>query len=102
MQPHHHVIEPSGVLNSVGGDRLRANVSDALAAGASTIVINCQAVSFMDSNGFGALVSCLKKVRETGGTLALCAPSSQMRLVLEITGTDHVFKIYEKLADVDP
>jgi anti-anti-sigma factor len=46
----------------------------------------------MDSSGFGALVGCLKKVREAGSRLALRSPASQMKLVLEITGTDKVFE----------
>lgn len=48
----------------------------------------------MDSSGFGALVSVLKRVREHGKQLYLCNLNSQVRIVLELTGTEKVFKIF--------
>ena len=89
-----HVIQPVGVLDSDTGKQLRQDLSNALAAGKDMILIDAQSISFMDSNGFSALVACLKKVREAGQRLALCSLCPQLKLVLEITGTDQIFQVY--------
>ncbi len=53
----------------------------------------------MDSSGFGSLVTALKRVRECGKQLYLCSLNSQMRIVLELTGTDRVFTIFPSRHD---
>jgi anti-anti-sigma factor len=85
-------IRPSGILNAESGQALLQQVSEFLRSTPEVVVIDCEQITFMDSSGFGALVSCLKRVREAGARLALRSPASQMKLVLEITGTDKVFE----------
>ncbi len=84
-------ISPSGILDSDLGSALRSQVMEALADGASLIAINMGDVSFMDSSGFGALVMILKKVRDADADLVLHDVNAQVRLVMELTGTDKVF-----------
>lgn len=96
-----HVIQPAGVLDSDTGKQLRYDLGNALAVGKDVILIDAQSITFMDSNGFGALVACLKKVREAGRHLALCSLCPQLKLVLEITGTDQIFEVYVNRASFD-
>ena len=58
------------------------------------ILIDCRHVKFMDSSGFGALVFALKRVREHGKQLYLCSLNSQLRMILELTGTDRTFAVF--------
>ena len=87
------VIEPAGLLDAASGHALRGEVIQAIAAGSTSIVINMKGLTFMDSSGFGALVMALKKAREAGCRLVLQDVNPQVRLVLELTGTDRVFEI---------
>jgi anti-sigma B factor antagonist len=89
------LIALSGILDALSGRQLRDDVSGALVAGYQTILIDFKAGTFIDSNGFGALVACLKKTREAGAELNLCGLSTQVRLVLELTGTDRIFDIFK-------
>lgn len=89
------VIALSGILDALTGRQLRDDVSEALAAGHRTILIDFQAGTYIDSNGFGALVACLKKTKEAGGKLNLCGLNNQVRLVMEMTGTDRIFDIFK-------
>ena len=95
------MIQPEGVLDGDTGKQLREDLSNALAGGMGVILIDAQSITFMDSNGFSALVACLKKVREAGQRLALCSLCSQLKLVLEITGTDQIFEVYADRASFD-
>lgn len=90
------LIQPVGLLDSTCGKQIREQLLSALAAGAQTIEIDCGAITLMDSNGFSFLIACLKKSRESGTRLQLRHMNSQMRLVLEMTGTDGIFEIVDE------
>lgn len=87
------IFEPEGIIDSAGGDRIRQNVSDCLDAGASTILIDFEKITFMDSSGLGAMVTTFKNVKAKGATLYLCTLSDQIKIIMEITRLDKVFSI---------
>ncbi len=89
-----YILRPRGFIDAQNGGDLRAQICSVLAEKPKDFLIDCQDVEFMDSSGFGALVSTLKRVREHGRQLYLCSLNSQLRLVLELTGTDRVFTIF--------
>ncbi len=88
------VLKPSGLLDAQSGADLRSSIGSLLNEKPGDILIDCQDIDFMDSSGFGALVSVLKRVREQGKQLYLCGLNSQVRIVLELTGTEKVFTIF--------
>jgi anti-anti-sigma factor len=89
------VIPLSGILDAQAGRSLRDVVNEALEAGHRTILVDFQAGTYIDSNGFGSLVACLKKTREAGGKLSLRGLNNQVRLVMEMTGTDRIFDVFK-------
>jgi len=89
-----YVLTPLGLMNSETGSDLRSEIASLLKKAPKDILIDCQNIQFMDSSGFGSLVSALKRVREHGKQLYLCSLNSQLRMVLELTGTDGVFPIF--------
>jgi anti-anti-sigma factor len=88
------ILTPSGFLDAQSGDDLRSSIGALLNEKPGDILIDCGGIEFMDSRGFGALVSVLKRVREHGKQLYLCSLNSQVRIVLELTGTEKVFTIF--------
>ncbi|WP_254964751.1 MULTISPECIES: STAS domain-containing protein [unclassified Cyanobium] len=88
------ILNPTGLLDAQSGADLRHSIATILADKPRDILIDCQGVDFMDSSGFGALVSVLKRVREQDRQLFLCGLCSQVRIVLELTGTEKVFTIF--------
>lgn len=50
---------------------------------------------FMDSTALSALVIRLKRVRAVNGRLALCRLNGQAYMVLDHSGMDQVFEIYD-------
>jgi anti-anti-sigma factor len=98
VSPHYveklYVLTPLGLMNSEAGSDLRFEIDSLLRKAPKDILIDCRDIEFMDSSGFGSLVSALKRVREHGKQLYLCSLNSQLRMVLELTGTDGVFPIF--------
>jgi anti-sigma B factor antagonist len=60
----------------------------------SRIVVDLEAVGFLDSAGLGILVGGLKRARTAGGELELVCTSRDVLKPLEITGLDRVFTIH--------
>jgi anti-anti-sigma factor len=88
------ILKPEGRIDVHAGNELLAQVTAALTGKETDLLINFQDVSFMDSCGFGSLVMALKRVREQNKQLYLCGLNSQLKLVLELTNMDQVFKIF--------
>jgi len=58
------------------------------------IVVDLEAVDFLDSAGLGILVGGLKRARTRGAELELVCTSRDVLKPLEITGLDRVFTIH--------
>lgn len=58
------------------------------------IVVDLEAVDFLDSAGLGILVGGLKRARERDGDLELVCSSRAVLRPLQLTGLDRVFTIH--------
>ena len=83
------VLTVRGELDLYTAPALRDRVLAAAAEGQHRLVIDLSGVPFMDSSGLGVIVACLKRLRESGGDLALVtAPGSPPSKLLSLTGLD--------------
>lgn len=70
-------------------DRLKALIAD----GHVQVIIDLGNVGFLDSQGLGALISCLKVLRQIEGSLVLTNLSEPVEAVLRITRLVRVFDV---------
>ncbi|MBD2551543.1 STAS domain-containing protein [Microcystis elabens FACHB-917] len=89
-----YILSPSGLINSETGLGLCGNIESLLKKIPRDILIDCRDVQFMDSSGLGSLATALKRVREHGKQLYLCSLNSQLRMVLELTGTYRLITVF--------
>jgi anti-sigma B factor antagonist len=59
------------------------------------VVFDMSELAFVDSSGCGALLSCLRKVKEARGDLLLCRVSSQVQDLFKVVRMDEIFRIFE-------
>jgi anti-sigma B factor antagonist len=64
----------------------------------ATAVIDLDGVSFLDSLGLGVLVGGLRRMRTTGGDLALVCTSPRLLDLLALCRLDRVFEIHASVA----
>ncbi len=64
----------------------------------SNLIIDCSQLSYIDSSGLGAFLSCLREAVKGGGDLRLAAVAPSVSMVLELTRTDKVFSIFESVS----
>jgi anti-sigma B factor antagonist len=93
------VVVPSGRLDVAGAPALKDAITGLNENGSAKVVIDMEAVSFVDSTGLGSVIAALKQLRSRQGELRLAAPNQQVRVVLELTTLDRVFPYYATLED---
>ncbi len=85
----------SGEIDLYTAPRLQAEFSRLLENGPDRVVIDMSGVEFCDSTGMNVLLSALKRMRERGGVLEVAAPRPAVRKILQVTGLDSVFVVYD-------
>ena len=101
-RPAYTRIHGTGRLNMVGAPRLRETVAEAVAGGATRVVVDLGGTEFLDSSGLGALIGCLKTVRQAGGELRIANPRPQVVMVLELTSMHRVLTPYDTVEEAFP
>ena len=72
----------------------RDKITELVGDGRYQIVIDMEAVEFLDSTGLGVLVGGLKKVRAHDGSLELVCTQDRLLKIFRITGLAKVFAIH--------
>ncbi len=67
--------------------------------GQRLVVLDLEAVPFMDSSGLGVLVAAHRRLTALGGRIALANAASTLRKVFELTRTNRLFKLYDAVSD---
>jgi anti-sigma B factor antagonist len=81
-----HVISVQGELDLNAAPDLKETVDASIEAGATTLVVDLNEVTFIDSTAIGVLMAARERLRRSGGSLdVLCAEPHVLR-VLEIVG----------------
>lgn len=93
------VFSPSRILSSSNSADLLNWVRERVEANQASLLIDLKNVLFMDSAGLGALVAAYKIAQQSNGELMLCSLNGQARMLLEMTGLESVFRIYESVED---
>lgn len=88
------VLDVDGEIDIYTTPQFKEAVSAAIGEGARAIVINMSRVTYMDSSGFGTLLSATKRLRPTDGALYLAGCNEAITRMLQITRLNTIFGIY--------
>jgi anti-sigma B factor antagonist len=70
-----------------------------LASGHIFLVIDLEALPYIDSSGIGSLVNALRQANKLGGTVKLVNPSTFVAKTLKMVGLLPLFGVYESEPD---
>lgn len=93
------VVAVGGEIDVYTAPRLRDKLTELVDAGSYRLVVDLEAVEFLDSTGLGVLVGGLKKVRTHDGSLSIVCTSERLLKIFRITGLAKVFDIYPATED---
>ncbi len=80
------ILRPSGDLDVYTVGSLRDALGQLIEGQAPRVVVDLDDVPFMDSSGLGALMGGVRRLRESGGDLAISCTREQHLKLFTITG----------------
>lgn len=83
-----------GVLDFFSAGALQEQLDTAFDRGGTRLVLDLEAVTFVDSTGLSLLISIQRRLQAAGGWLRLANPHSQLRRVLHTTNLERHFAVY--------
>jgi anti-sigma B factor antagonist len=89
------IIAVGGEIDVYTAPKLRDKITELVAKGVYDIIVDMEAVEFLDSTGLGVLVGGLKKVRAHDGSLELICTQDRLLKIFRITGLAKVFVIHD-------
>lgn len=91
--PTSRVLQPSSILDGVNGTHLCQTVTEFVASGVRTVLLDCRDVTFINSTGFRSLVECHQTLQQAGGELLLSNLNESVHGLLLLTGLDAVLTV---------
>jgi anti-sigma B factor antagonist len=97
--PDSTVVAVGGEIDVYSAPKLREKLISLVESGSYHLIIDMEAVEFLDSTGLGVLVGGLKRVRAHDGWIDLVCTQSRILRIFRITGLSRVFNIYDSVVD---
>jgi len=91
------ILTISGEVDIYTSPALKSALAAAAVDGCRVLVVDLNAVGFIDSSGLGVLVGALRRAREAGGDLRVVSGQETVARILRITGLDRVFALHATL-----
>lgn len=79
----------------------RPRFKELIAGGGRFIVLDLSGVSFCDSAGLNVLLGTWRQADASGAVLVLACVPESLRGILEMTGADHVLRVFDTVADAE-
>ncbi len=90
-----HLIELGGEVDLYTAPEFKERLVQVIEDGKTRVVVDLSNATFIDSTTLGVLVGGVKRLRPSGGSLALVCSDQNIQKIFEITGLDRVFPIHE-------
>ena len=89
------VLDVVGEIDIYTTPQFKEAVGKVIDEGKRGIIINMAQVSYMDSSGFGTLLSATKRLRPLSGSLHLIACNEAITRMLQITRLNTIFGVHK-------
>lgn len=100
LRRSHTILRVEGNLK-VGetADVFRSRIDGIASKGGGALVLDLEALDYIDSTGVGVLVGALKVFQAAGRQILLAAPQRRVLSGLRVTHLDTLFRIYPTLGE---
>ena len=88
------VLALKGRLNLKTAPGFLDRVDRILDSGRRQVIVDLGEVELVDSSGVGALITATKRLRHRGGDLRIARPNRRMRVLLDVTFLNDMFRTY--------
>ncbi len=92
------VLKLTGKLDNDGTHSVEREFIQFCAGEQAYVLVDLSRLTYLSSIGIPLLVNSAKAVAGRGGRMALVAPQTNVKAVLEMTGVTHMIRIYKDMA----
>lgn len=89
------VLKPKGPLVGDDAEEFKNHLAEAFSSSLGRFVVDAAGIPFVDSRGLEVLADSAGELAHSGRTLKLCGVGETLREVLDLTGLDSLFELYE-------
>ena len=93
------VVGIVGSLDTVTAPDAQAVLDQAIADGATTLIVDCQELAYISSAGLRILLVAAKKVQPLGGQVRMCNLSPMVRDVFDISSFTAILPVFPSRAE---
>jgi anti-anti-sigma factor len=88
-----YISRPKGRLDSSACPAFEAEIVGALGAGNQRVLFDFSELDYISSAGLRVILMAAKRLKESGGKMALCSLNEMIREVFEVSGFDRILEI---------
>jgi anti-sigma B factor antagonist len=89
------ILDVAGEIDIYTTPEFKEATAGVMEEGQPVVIFNMAQVTYMDSSGFGTLLSATKRLRHVNGTLMLVGCNDAISRMLQITRLNTIFGVYE-------
>lgn len=89
------IVDVNGRFDAHQVPAVQAVIENEIAQGATQLLVNLVGVNFIDTRALSLLVTGMKRCRQNGGDLRICALQQPVHIIFELTGLGRAFQIFE-------
>jgi anti-sigma B factor antagonist len=89
------VLDVAGEIDIYTTPEFKEATAAVMDQGHPVVIFNMARVTYMDSSGFGTLLSATKRLRHVNGTLMLVGCNDAITRMLQITRLNTIFGVYD-------
>jgi anti-sigma B factor antagonist len=88
------VVRPHGELDLLSASDLRQELFGLIEDGATTILVDLEDTTFIDSMTISVLLGAVRRLQQRGGELRIACADPNIKRIFEMTLLDRVFAMY--------
>jgi anti-sigma B factor antagonist len=86
-------------LDAQNAKRFARSMTKLVESGARECIIDMSATEAVDSSGFGSLIAAVRRVGDSGGTIAIVCKNATVRRLFEIAGITRLVPVLGRMED---
>ncbi len=93
------ILDIIGELNLYSTPHLKSIMNKLIEGGRIKLILNTDKLNYIDSSGLGVFLNIQSKLLKMGGYVHICAPTTQVMSILELTKLKSMLKIFRTIED---
>ena len=89
------IFKPEGYLSAANSSELLESLTAKVKSSQDPVVVDMEAVEFMDSAGLTVLIEGFRLAESLGRRFAICSLAPSVRIMFELTQLDKAFEIFK-------